>query len=93
MKVYILVFEPYHDNSTILGAFVDKKAALDALVCQGEQDPNPRWDNSDTYEVQEWDTDTQTQTGYWVNSNPYEGVMQGISPPRKLGWRIEERTV
>jgi hypothetical protein len=87
MKIWVLVFEPYHENSDILGVYHDEAEGLAALKKEGEDNPNPSWDDSDTYELQEWDTDTQTHIRTLVNHNPWKDV-DGV--PTKQGWRIDD---
>ncbi len=90
MKLYVLMFEPYHENSEVLGVFASEEVGMAALATASEG-KTPNWDNSDTYELQEWDTETRTKMRHWINHNPYKGVAEGQVPPIKLGWRIEEQ--
>ena len=94
MKVYILVYEPYHENSEIHGVYATETEGLQALRDAPQRSPEPHWDNSDTWDLQEWDTETIEKTRHWVQENPHEPITQDWPKgriPKKLGWRIEEQ--
>jgi hypothetical protein len=99
MKLYVLTFEPYYENSTVLGVYTDRALATRALEDAPKGKPEPNWDDGDTYDLREFEADTQTLTAHWCNSNPHDPEPVRVPASerhpkgltfRKLGWRVEE---
>jgi hypothetical protein len=92
MKLYVLTFEPYHENSTVMGLYNEFEKAMEALKHSSDDDKETEWCSSDTYELQEWDTETGEQTNSWVNYNPkVEVKTKGSYRYAKAGWRVGSR--
>ena len=102
MRVYILTYEPYHENSEVRGVYTDYDTAMRALTIAPSCADTPQWDDTDTWDLQEWDIELSSKTRHWVNSNPYDpnpvDVLVSQKHPkgktfRKLGWRIEQQEI
>lgn len=79
MKVYVLTFEPYHENSTVLGAWTEFDTAMNALF-EAPENFYPGPDNTDYYLLQEFEG-TQLKDS-WRNE-------YGRLEDREPGWKVE----
>lgn len=63
MKVYILTEEPYHDNSTILGVFLEQADGYNAAVAAASEKPDDCIDYD--WALTEWDTEKNAWASEW----------------------------